>query len=255
MHKLGYQWLRSHHGQYTVFIPQWKVWLNDGITEEIVAVQGNSQPVLAWHHDKSMFYANDHCHSGWVHTDAGADPHPKGEGESIMVSNFVSCEYGWCRSPDGKESARACDGYYSCDDILKQTSRTIDLLQQYYPDCDHIFIFDNAPTHLKHAEDALSACHMPKSTQGWKVDMTMRDGDGKILNGADGKPQKTKVHMANGHLADGTPQPLYFPKGHEHARNFKGMAQILQERGFANTDKLKAQQYMMYGRGYQSKIT
>jgi hypothetical protein len=38
--------------------------------------------------------------------------------------------------------------------------------------------------------------------------------------------------------AKGDIQPLYFPDGHEKAGHFKGMAQILVERGYANAPHL-----------------
>ncbi|KAJ8595645.1 hypothetical protein M405DRAFT_806819 [Rhizopogon salebrosus TDB-379] len=46
--------------------------------------------------------------------------------------------------------------------------------------------------------------------------------------------------MADGRFADGTVQSFYFPEGHEHAGAFKGMAEILKERGFDGTGKLRA---------------
>ncbi|KAG1853122.1 hypothetical protein F4604DRAFT_1512820, partial [Suillus subluteus] len=51
--------------------------------------------------DEITFYANDRHHSGWKHVDAGSDPCPKGEGTSIMISNFVSADEACCRSLDG----------------------------------------------------------------------------------------------------------------------------------------------------------
>ena len=47
--------------------------------------------------------------------------------------------------------------------------------------------------------------------------------------------------MVDGQLADGTPQCLYYPDGHECAGVFKGMAVILEERGYAGVQKLRAQ--------------
>ncbi|KIK72051.1 hypothetical protein PAXRUDRAFT_22463 [Paxillus rubicundulus Ve08.2h10] len=118
----------------------------------------------------------------------------------------------------------------------------MDLLQKHYPDSDHVFIFDNASTHLKHAEDALSARHMPKRIQDWGVDATVRDEAGKAVNRPNGKLLKTKVWMSDGYLSNGRSQPLYFPEGHaEHAGKFKGIAQLLKEHGFTNVEKLKAQ--------------
>jgi hypothetical protein len=49
------------------------------------------------------------------------------------------------------------DGYFTCDGVLAQASKVMDLLDQYYPNEDHIFIYDNVTTHKKQAEDALSA--------------------------------------------------------------------------------------------------
>lgn len=53
--------------------------------------------------------------------------------------------------------------------------------------------------------------------------------------------EKAKVCMSDGILPDKTPQQLYFPEGHECAGLFKGMANILQERGFNNAHKLRAE--------------
>ena len=47
--------------------------------------------------------------------------------------------------------------------------------------------------------------------------------------------------MGNAQFADGTPQPLYFPKGHTCAGIFKGMVMILEECGFQNMSKICAE--------------
>lgn len=130
--------------------------------------------------DECTFYANDRRHSGWKHLDAGSDPHLKGEGTSLMVSDFVSADRGWCRSPDGKESTRvlfragkAQDGWFTSDDILKQATTTMDI--------------------LKRADGALSAHYMPKSTRDWGVETTLLGEDRKPIHSTDGKLQKTKL--------------------------------------------------------------
>ncbi|KIK76237.1 hypothetical protein PAXRUDRAFT_170539 [Paxillus rubicundulus Ve08.2h10] len=73
-----------------------------------------------------------------------------------MVSDFVSSNQGWCHSPDGQESAQIVfraekvqDGWYTNQDILDQTSWTMDLLERHYPELEHVFVFNNAPRHLK----------------------------------------------------------------------------------------------------------
>jgi len=62
----------------------------------------------------------------------------------------------------------------------------------------------------------------------------------KTLYGLDGKILKTKICMVNGRFKDGTEQLFYYPEGHEHAGQFKGMAKILEEHGY-DTKAMKAQ--------------
>jgi hypothetical protein len=121
----------------------------------------------------------------------------------------------------------------------------MDILEKHYPDDKHVLLFDNATTHQKRADDALSASKMPKFTpklgKNWGVETNVICEDGKPVYGADGKLQKKKVQMTDGTFADGSSQALYFPEGHPQEGIFKGMAVILEERGFADASKLKAQ--------------
>ena len=61
-------------------------------------------------------------------------------------------------------AGKAQQGYFTNEDILKQASMAIDILEEYYPDEDHIIVFDNATIHLKRADNTLSACKMPKNS-------------------------------------------------------------------------------------------
>lgn len=45
-------------------------------------------------HDESTFYENDHCKSTWGHSSQKNRPVKKGEGQSIMVSDFLTAEWG-----------------------------------------------------------------------------------------------------------------------------------------------------------------
>lgn len=110
----------------------------------------------------------------------------------------------------------------------------MDILMEYYPQYDHVFIYDNTTTHLKRADDALSVQRMPKNTlkpgTNWGVEVTKRDpSTGKPICKPDGKPEKMKIRMRNTHLPNGEPQQLYFPAGHPCEGVFKGMAVLLQE--------------------------
>jgi len=88
-----------------------------------------------------------------------------------MISDFVSADLGFMRSPDEQLTARRVfkpgnnrDGYFTNDDVIRQALDAADLVQTYWPLYKHVFIFDNAPTHSKRPDDALSARRMPKFT-------------------------------------------------------------------------------------------
>ena len=65
------------------------------------------------------------------------------------------------------------DGYFTNDDIVAQATKAMDILKEYYPDDDHIFVYDNAMTHLKRAQDSISARRMlvntSKPEKNWLV--------------------------------------------------------------------------------------
>lgn len=52
-------------------------------------------------HDESTFYANDWRKTRWIHVSEKAEPVRKGEGASIMVSDFCLPDLGWLKSKDG----------------------------------------------------------------------------------------------------------------------------------------------------------
>jgi hypothetical protein len=45
-------------------------------------------------HDESTFFQNDQCKYLWGRAGENAAPHPKGEGQSIMVSDFLTADWG-----------------------------------------------------------------------------------------------------------------------------------------------------------------
>jgi hypothetical protein len=208
---------------------------------------------VIWYHDESMFYANDRRQLRWVWSKESPKPLPKGEGTSIMVADFVSADYGWLRSPDGADSARvlfkagkSCDGYFTNEEILEHATTAMDLLSKYYPEDNHVLVFDNAPTHLKRPDNALSASKMslhPTKPQHqlFGLDVNVLGSNGKPVYGPDGKLLKQRVPMADT-VVNGVPQSLYFnpQDGTGCATVFKGMARLLTERGI-NISGLKRQ--------------
>lgn len=271
LNRLGYRWSAPKKGQYAdgheredvvyyrehIFLPHWRkiesrmaFWTKDNLEE---GPQMPGLEVVTWFHDETIFYAHDRRKKAWYHKDAPAKPYAKGEGASLMIADFVSAKFGWLHSLDGKQSARRVmkpgknkDGYFSSEDICSQADEAMEIAQKYYPQYEHIFIYDNATTHLKRAADALSARQMPKNIPkpgaNWGVETIKRDPvTGKIEYKIDGSPMKVKVPMADAKFSDGTSQPLYFPEGHERAGVFKGMAVILKERGFGDMSKVRAE--------------
>lgn len=163
-----------------------------------------------------------------------------------MVSDFVSADYSWLRSPDGKElvhvlfrAGRAWDGYFTNDEIICQVETAMTILEKYFPHEDHVFVFNNARTHLKQVGDVPCAHNMPHSCTDWGISVPKKGQDRKQMLGADGKPIMEKICVTDG-FHNGAVQSFYWPDGHANAGFFKGMAQILLECGY-NVNRLKAQ--------------
>jgi hypothetical protein len=97
------------------------------------------------------------------------------------------------------------------------------IFKRKWPDEQNLFLYDNATIHKKRSPSALSASKMPRNILRWEPSPGTRMRDGKRPNGS--------------------PQSLYYPNDHPRFPGFfKGMEQILRERGLFPTDRfLKAQ--------------
>ncbi|KAH0586474.1 hypothetical protein H2248_007705, partial [Termitomyces sp. 'cryptogamus'] len=103
---------------------------------------------------------------------------------------------------DSKETAHVvfCAGvcheeYFISEDILEQAEKAIHIVMEHYSHKDHVFVYDNATTHLKHADEALSATKMPKRSsrcveKNFGVFVNMLGTDGWPLQDAEGKIYK-----------------------------------------------------------------
>jgi len=231
-----------------VFLPFWMSieglmmkWNNENKPIEptgILAFPQQKRIVLVTH-DESTFYANDCRKSRWIDESERPEPVHKGEGTSLMVSDFCSPDLGWLKSKDGLvlvaflknekltrefrsqeawvvfKAGKNRDGYFDCADLCAQTEKAIELFEDNFPGTAMAaFGFDNAPGHQKQADDALSACHMPKFPKKWHR-------------------KHSWCKMRHGTLPNGCAQDFYFPDTHKHMPGwFKGMKLILEERGF-----------------------
>ena len=91
------------------FVARWKEnerrfhqWDNDG--NELPRPKGFLVPgaigrfrLILVTHDESVFYQNDERKTAWAHKSDKAVPRPKGDGQSIMVSDFLTSDWGRLR--------------------------------------------------------------------------------------------------------------------------------------------------------------
>ena len=83
---------------------------------------------------------------------------------------------------------------------------------------------------------------MPKKPHpSFGSNFTIRDANGKAILDSNGLPRIDKCRMSDATFANGTPQPLYFEDDHpKYSGYFKGMIEILRERGFDAPEKIRA---------------
>lgn len=124
------------------------------------------------------------------------------------------------------------DGYFTCNQVVQQLENAVKIVNEAYPEYTHVFVYDNAPSHTKRPEDAISARNMPKNP----TEMFPRPYETKA-----GK-KIVPPRMEPGKLPNGRPQSFYFPDDHqEYPGYFKGMAKILEERELGHIAKKLAQ--------------
>ena len=249
---MGHCWKREKKGQYSddheqedvvkywqhVFLPAMakygettRKWNEGG---EVITEPNTGRHTIVWFHDKLIFYAHDRRKVCWVHDSETAKPYAKGEGPSVMVADFVSADYGWLKG--GNHVARVLlrpgsnhNGYFTNNDVIRQASNAMRILTENYPDDDHVLVFNNAHTHSKCTDNALSALKMLKGSKQWGVTVNAHDESGTIIFKSNGKPQTTTKHMADT-TWNGQVQCLYYSDDHpQYPGYFKGMARILEE--------------------------
>ena len=88
----------------------------------------------------------------------------KSLGQAIMVSDFIDEATSDYLQHDDKMARLLLetnsDGYFDSDKLIFQVERAIDIFESRHPDAQALFLFDNAPSHKKCAEDALNADKM-----------------------------------------------------------------------------------------------
>lgn len=108
------------------------------------------------------------------------------------------------------KAGKVYNGLFTNNNILNHAKIVMDMLKKHFPNEHHAFIFDNATTHLKQADDALSTCQMPKyPTKSKKLIFEV------VRNVVDAMNSlfmvlilKEHVKMSNGKLPNGDPSPF-----------------------------------------------
>ena len=124
------------------------------------------------------------------------------------------------------KAGKACNGYYTNEDVLTQANNTMNILDKHYPGHTHIFTYDNVTTHAKCWANAVSATYMVVNTpKAGKLNFlcTIKEKTGT-------KHTEWQVFMSNGEFPDGTAHSFYFPDNHQNSpSHFKGMQEIMWE--------------------------
>ena len=114
------------------------------------------RPIIRVVHDLGIYYAN--CDQSYFWGDAQINVlKQKSLGSSLIMSDKVN---GFVRNTSDQarltlETSK--DGYFNNDMLLKQVEKTVDLFEKVNPDAQALFLFDNAPSPKKMAEDSLNA--------------------------------------------------------------------------------------------------
>jgi hypothetical protein len=77
--------------QWAEYESRFQIWDDDG---NPIPRLPDSRPLILITHDESVFFQNDERTTCWSHQDSRPAPKPKGEGQSLMVSDFLTSEWG-----------------------------------------------------------------------------------------------------------------------------------------------------------------
>ena len=76
-----------------------------------------------------------------------------------MISDFIEEVDGFL-AHNGVEAQLSLEhqseGYFNNDMLIQQVHRAIDIFEAKYPSAQGLFIFDNAPSHMKKPDNALN---------------------------------------------------------------------------------------------------
>jgi len=86
-------------GRWSGYERRMRLFHGDGTVSKEPQLLHTEQQLVLYTHDESTFYANDRRKTIWTHSSA-VQPKAKGEGESLMVGDFLSPEFGRLRTEE-----------------------------------------------------------------------------------------------------------------------------------------------------------
>ncbi|KAJ3492884.1 hypothetical protein NLJ89_g11145 [Agrocybe chaxingu] len=225
-HKQNGMYIDGHEREDVVayrkaFVSRWQEYEKSGFP---VPQIGRFRLILVTHNE-STFYENNRRKTKWTHFQEKTTMERKGEGPSIMVSEFLTPDWGQLKDRDDEarilfRAGKNWDGYFDNDDLISQVDHAIDIFEGLTNGfATGLFLFDNAPSHQKRAMDALSAQKMPKNPHAtW-------------THHKDGPKMRTTCFGEHSTIQD-----FYYPDDHPTMPGwFKGMENIIQEHGHSHS--------------------
>ncbi|RGB22167.1 hypothetical protein C1646_634316, partial [Rhizophagus diaphanus] len=138
-------------------------------------LEPNEKEIILITHDECIFYSNDGKWGIWAKS--GELPlRKKGNGHSIMVSEFLTEECGRLKlnlqqhqqNPFIPEEARVYlqpekdqEGFWTSEHLIEQVKmKAIPIFEANFPNCVALFVFDNSLNYAAYKFDALVASRM-----------------------------------------------------------------------------------------------
>ena len=138
-------------------------------------------PIIRIFHDESTFHANADQSYHWSDGSNNALKQ-KSLGQAVMVSDFIDEVNGYLEF-EGEEARlyleHQSEEYFTNDLFVDQVMKALDIFEEKYPGVVGLWIFDNAPSHLKKPEDCLNPDKMNVS-DGGKQPFLRESGMGQL---------------------------------------------------------------------------
>ncbi|KAH8983234.1 hypothetical protein EDB92DRAFT_1951794 [Lactarius akahatsu] len=147
------QYRKAFVAHWKEYAMQFRKWDNNG--NPLPLPTGSGGRLILVTHDESTFYQNDERKTHWAHSSTTATPKPKGNGQSLMVPNFLTIEWGCLCHGDHAarvifKAGKNCDGYFGTDQVNQQVSHTINIFEEKMRGgAQALFMFNNVPSHQK----------------------------------------------------------------------------------------------------------